>query len=398
MAQNYTLNSFIRHAANALLADYFETQGLDLGIDMRALRRNQSDRIITATSLLPDAQRAAVEQDFIAVTALGNKSGLQQIIDEARFIGTDPSLGLEAQSSVINKVFWTFLYHRPVFDGAARFAMPNAIGRYWKRHLPVTSAPGLDPASKVSSLQTALSEYFRSEEGRGRSCKVEYHARRPQHFFHAFPEDFPDAPLAWSSAGLAPHPLRPAFEVVFCYHEVEGTLDVYFEGGWRTIERLWQLFADAVLGIDRLPTLTKPSYALEPMKAPTLALVSPEDGPSIDVRIKGLRFRILDGTSTVVSVETDVTDDPKAIHVAVRRTFAEDATVDARYSLSQTRLIGVTMQATIDSGGGGRPSRRTFHLSEKSSSLKHEGHDLLLRRLLIDSGIDQTGRASSASA
>jgi hypothetical protein len=338
-----------------------------------------------------------VDQDFKVVAALADKAGLQQIIDEARFAGVDLSLGLDAQNSLTNKVFWVFLRHRPVFDGAARFALPNTRGRYWKRHLPVASAPGFDPSSRIDPLRAALSEYFRSEEGRGRACMIEYHARRPLHFFHAFPEDFPDAPLAWSNTGLAPHPLRPAFEVVFVYHEVEGSLDVYFEGGWRTIERLWQLFAANVLGVDHLPKLIKPTYALEPMKAPSLALVAFEDGPLIDVRIKGLRFRILDSTSTVVSVETDVANDREAIHSAVRRTFADAPTDSGQYSLSQARVIGVTMQATIDTGKGERPRRRTFHLSEKSCSLKYEGHDLLLRRVLVASGIDQTGHLAASA-
>jgi hypothetical protein len=31
--------------------------------------------------------------------------------------------------------------------------------------------------------------------------------------------------------------------VIFVYDEVEGSLDIYFEGGKKTVERLWQLFA-----------------------------------------------------------------------------------------------------------------------------------------------------------
>ena len=42
------------------------------------------------------------------------------------------------------------------------------------------------------------------------------------------------------------------------FHEDEGSLDIYFEGGKPTVERLWRLFAATMLGIDDLRTMAKP--------------------------------------------------------------------------------------------------------------------------------------------
>jgi hypothetical protein len=239
MVTHYTLNSFVRQASNGLLADYFEGKSIDLGIDVKSLKPRKFEPIIDATSYLSDEQRATLDRDFREVAGLGNKVGIQQIIDEARF--QEVELGDEfcGQPSFVNKSFWAFLNARPVFEAASRFAVPYLQGRYWKRRLPLTSAPGIDPSDRVAPLEAALSRYFQKEEGRGKACKVEYQARRPLHWFHGFPEDFSTAPLAWSGRDLAPHPYHPAFEVIFVYDEVEGALDIYFEGGKKTVERLW---------------------------------------------------------------------------------------------------------------------------------------------------------------
>jgi hypothetical protein len=130
---------------------------------------------------LSDEQRVALDQDFKEVAALGDKAGLQQIIDEARFRHVALGDEFHGQRSFVNKAFWTFLNARSVFDAASRFAVPYLQGRYWKRHLPVTSAPGIDPSGKTESLEAALSGYFLKEERRGKACKVEYQERRPLH-------------------------------------------------------------------------------------------------------------------------------------------------------------------------------------------------------------------------
>jgi hypothetical protein len=140
-----------------------------------------------------------------------------------------------------------------------------------------------------------------------------------------------------------------------------------------------------------LPELVKPVYSLERFKSRAVAFVRPPDSPILDVRIKGLTFAILGYRATKVSVETDVTHDPQAIHAMVDRTFARRSSERGRFSLSQAKVIRVRLQATIDDRDGKKPRNVTFDLSGKTCSLKYEGADLHLRRMLVDSGIDQTG-------
>ena len=391
---HYTLTNFVRQASNTLLADYLEHQDVDLGIDVRSLKARETEPITAAINELPDDTRSALDQDFRSVTTLADKAGLLHIIDEARYRGIEIEAGLQDQNSFVNKSLWVFLAHRAVHDVASQFAVPYTQGRYWKRRLQVTSAPGIELETRKIALEAALKTYFVKEEGRGRACKIEYLERRPIHSFFAYPEDFSAAPLAWNSNELKPHRFRPAFEVIFVYHEIEGTLDIYFEGRKKTVERLWQFFAETVLGVADLPKAAESAYAIDQLKSPEVEFVRPPGSEIADIRIKGLKFLVLGHRTTTLALETDVSSDPNAIHSVVRRTFAVGAPEPNRFSLSQTKVIGARIQATIDRRDGKKPRRRTFDISEGSCNLKYDGVDGDLRRMLVDSRIDRTGASS----
>ncbi len=388
MVSHYTLPNFVRQASNRLLIEYFTAASI--GLDLKEPSAQSFEPIVAAIGRLKSEKRNQLDRDFMEVSSLSDRAGIQQIIEEAHFRGVEFVSDLQAQNSFLNKAFWTFLHHQQVFLGAARFAARFTRGRYWKRGLPLPGRPVVAIGDKIADLEAALSAYFQKEEGRGSACQIEYSSRGPIHFLHAYPEDFPAAPQAWSATGLAPHPFRPAFDVIFAYDNAANTLDIYFEGGKKSVERLWALFANVVFGIQRLPEIVKPSYDLELLKAPAFALKPPEGGRLIEVRAKRLAFRIVGEESTVITVETDVSKDPGALDAAVRRVFNAGAGQPTRYSLADTEIVGVTYQATIDSGDGTRPRTRTFDVSKGSTSLRYDDTDLLLRRMLLDSGIDQS--------
>lgn len=388
MAHHYTLINFVRQASNALLAEYIAAKSITLAVDPKTLKPRNIEPITTAIDRLPESEQTTINRDFQRIAALGDEGGIRQIIQEGRFQERDLVPELAAQNSFLNKSFWTFQNAPSVFDGAAQLAVPFSRGRYWKRGLPVTGAVG-DPQTKLKMLEEAVSWFFRQEEGRGKACKIEYYRRGSLHQFHAFPEDFPAAPLAWSPLGLSPHPYRPAFEVVFVYHAEQSSLDIYFEGGKATVERLWEIFATVVLGIRDVPKASKPSYHLDRLKGRRFPFIRPPDSPIVDVRVKRLVFALLGARSTSFSVEADVTDDPDALYVAMDRVVA--------VPLSATKVISATLRATVDPRDGGKNRVRSFDLSGKSCSLKFEGADLLLRKMLRDSGIDQAGKLTGAS-
>ena len=390
MTTHYSLRSFIRQAANGHLAVYAEQNDIDLGTNLSQLKPRTFQPIFEAVMALPEEARAGMDADFRKIALLSNQAGLQHLRAEAQHQGLDLDAALLKQNSFLNKAFWTFLNHRDVFDRASWFATPHLSGGYWKRGLPLVSAPGIHLDDRVEALREAVSLHFHREEGRGRACKIDYDVRGTNHVFHAFPEDYPAAPLAWSRNELAPHPFRPAFEVVFVYRDDDGTLDVYFEGGKAGVEQLWHLFASAVLGLTELPAPVRPAYWLEPLKSSNFSFTWPIDAPISSVRVKRLTFASMSGTPTNISVATDVSNDRAALHNAIGRLFVRDGSVPGRMSLANVKVIGAQLQATIDHNDGTRPRRRSFDVAEESCALKHDGDDLYLRRMLIDSGIDRT--------
>jgi hypothetical protein len=94
------------------------------------------------------------------------------------------------------------------------------------------------------------------------------------------------------------------------------------------------------------------------------------------------------GFGATIAVETDVSEDPHAIETEVARVFSTGVPEPSRIALSLTRIISAKLTATVDLRDGSRPRTRTFDVTTKSCALKYEGNDLLLRKMLADSGVD----------
>jgi len=395
MPAHYNLRSFLRQVSRELLNEIFQHHAIETGLDLSALKKRQIDPIFAKINALPDNQRQPLDEDFRNISSLATSGGISQLVEEARFQGFEIIEDLHPITSLIDRAAWACLHYRPVFDAAIRLAVRELLpGRYWKRRLPVKPLPGADLNGAVKPLETVISTYFTDQEGRGKACLVEYLKRDSLHHFFAYPEDFPQSPLAWTAQGLGPHHYRPAFEVVFVFDDSAGWLDIYCESGKETIEQLRSLFAETVVALPDLPEWTKPAYRLEGLKSRNFQFIRPPDSPIRDVRLKRLGFAVR-GEPTKISIDTDPIRDRFALHREMERVFSIGR-VDVRsIALGQTKIIGATVTATIDHGGG-RPRTRTFDITEKSCALKYEGHDLLLREMLIASGIDITDTRDAA--
>jgi hypothetical protein len=391
MPTHYNLRSFLRQLSRDLLTDFVNSHSIEIGFDISALKKRQIDPIFAALNVLPDDPRQKLDEDFRNVFALATPAGVSHIIEEARFRGIEIVEELRPITSLLDKAAWACLRHRSVFEAAGRLAVREILpGRYWKRRLPVNAMPGADLVGAAKSLEAAISSYFTEAEGRGNACLVEYLKRGSLHHFFAYPEDFPAAPLAWTARGLGSHSYRPAFELVFVFDDTAGWLDIYCEAGRQTAQRLRSLFADSVIALRDLPDSAKPAYALEGLKSRTFQFIRPPDSPIRDVRLKRLGFLVL-GEPTRIAIETDPTRDRFALHREIERFFSTGGTEPKRVGLGQAKVINATLTATIDQGNGTRARARTFEITNKSCALKYEGHDLLLRRMLVDSSIDITG-------
>ena len=391
MPAHYNLRSFLRQLSRELLKELFDRHGIETGLELSALKKRQIDPIFETINALSEDRRQKLDDDFRNILSLATPGGIRHIVEEARFQGFELIEELQPIPSPIDRAAWACLYHGPVFEAAIRLAVRELLsGRYWKRRLPIAPLPGAELDGAVKPLEAAISGYFNEQEGRGKACLVEYLKRANLHHFFGYPEDFPASPLAWTAQGLNPHCYRPAFEIVFVFDDVEGWLDIYCESGRETAERLRTLFAETVIALRNIPEVKRPAYRLEGLKSRTFQFIRPPDSPIKDVRLKRLGFAIR-GEPTKISIETDPTTDRFAIHREMGRVFVTRPIEMNGIGPAQTKIVGATLTATIEQSSG-RLRTRTFDITEKSCALKYDGHDLLLRGMLVASGIDITGR------
>ena len=396
MPAHYNLRSFLRQLSRELLSKLFEHHEIEIGLDLSALKKRQIDPIFSAINALPDDLRQPLYEDFRNIDSISTPGGISQIIEEARFQGFDIIGSLLPFASLTDRAAWACLHHRPVFDAAIRLAVRELLpGRYWKRRLPVKPRPAADLKGAIKPLETAISTYFTEQEGRGKACQVDYLKRGDLHYFLAHPEDFPASPLAWTAQGLNPHRYRPAFEIVFVFDDADGWLDIYCVAGKQTVHQLHGLFAKTVIALRDLPKVAKPAYALEGLKRRNFQFLRPPDSPIRDVRLKRLTFAVR-GESTKISIETDPVSDRLALHQQIDQVFSVAGAEPKRIALGQTKVISATFTAKIDQDSGKAARTRTFDITTRSCALKYEGHDLLLRQMLMDSGIDVTGQPVAA--
>jgi len=385
MTVHYTPKGFVRLAAPELLTEYLNAAKIDLGRDPPEKVVNAAV-VCDAIDALPDDTRAMLDRDWQLVWSLASESGLKHIIDEAN--ERDALTGeLAPLKSFLDKALTAFLRHRDIFERAHELAALDCLsGRYWKRRLPVSVNPQMVLPERSAPLALALRTYFSRFEGRGRNCEVTYQRRNGLHYFFAYPEDYAVAPLAYRGGELARQPLRPAFEIVFVLHE-QGSLDVYAEEGTETVQRLWHLFAQAVLDMEDLPAKDRPCYVLDHVLAPEFQFARPVGSPIEDVRVKRVIY-LPHGSTTKVTVDVG---DPmkKPLQGELDRHLKP-------WVKEHSFVIGVQLRARIDRRDGKKPRTRSFDISTKSCALRYEGDDLLLRQMLIDSGIDRTGKLGDA--
>ena len=64
MARHYSSKDFFRQMPNALLARYFEGQGLFGDLDFAAMKESKPEELFTAWLELPDNQRNSMDMEF----------------------------------------------------------------------------------------------------------------------------------------------------------------------------------------------------------------------------------------------------------------------------------------------------------------------------------------------
>ena len=283
MPSPYSHKHFFRQIPLSRLASYFDSKGIDLGIDFTALNEKQVDSLFTAFTGLPEEQQTAIEAEFQDIHAMACDGGVAALIDEAAFHEDDSFVGsISAIDGLHAKVMWAFLEKHPFWQGATLFLHADNVScSYWKKRNDFPPVPPDVEDSAIKALADSISAYFHKTEGRGRNCKVEPYRRHNKEYFFAYPEDFGLSAVEWVSNSLKSRARHPAFQIIFVYCESEGSLDIYAPKNSKSVPELQKIFARIILNLDTLQdgTIDKRVYDLDPLADAEFTFqVDPESG------------------------------------------------------------------------------------------------------------------------
>jgi hypothetical protein len=390
VSKHYTIRDFFRQMPNAMLARYFEAQGIEHGLDLKTISESKPDPWMTVWEAVPDGTRPAIEADFRDIHAMCSEKGAAAIVDELQWqMQGQP----EEMQAIVDKLadlanhyeraLVAFLDHKACWRGATRFHHADSL-TYWRKrkHLPRVDA-AVDDAS-IKRLSDLIRGYFHHTEGRGKNCEVEPFRRGERDYFFAYPEDYSQRSIEWVDNTFSPRPHNPAFEVVFVYSKAEGSLDISYRGDRKAIEPLQGIFAQAILKLDQLPPDPKDErvYDLAPLAQKSFEF-NYAAGSGIDkVVVKKIRLSSVAKKGDKITLEANTDQDRYAVHTlleAVKKTLPMHL-----YNVTQVEL-----SATVSVNPDKPPKKVSIKITHPNScSLKYDELDLTLRDMLVSSGLE----------
>lgn len=388
MARHYSPRSFFRHAPNAMLKRYFDKQGVLAEHDFSAVSETKIEPIYLAWLALPDTQRGEMERDFREIDALACEGGVKAIMDEAEWHGENLADALGELEDLHEKAFWVFLERPKYWPAASAFCRADAISSsQWNECRTVSRAPARVHDASIRNLEKVLSNHFFNKEGRGKNCTVEPYRRGKLDYFFAYPEDYVHASIEYDGPKFQRTARHPAFEIIFVYSQDEGKISLYMKGNRETKKEVRALFADAILGLELGEFVEDDRvYDLAPLQASNPPFqYSPESGIQ-SVAIKKFRLAI-NGTKERVTLEANPERNPNAVY-ELRDKLCKSIPL-SQMTITQ---VGILVTFTPDPATG-KTSTKSFDINwPNSCSLKHDGKDAIIRKMLIASGIEPRTR------
>ena len=390
MVCHYSARDFFRQMPNRLLARYFRARGVFADLDIAALPETQPDVLLAAWLDLDGPAREEMDAAFREIAALSSEKGCRAILDEAaRRFATDLTAHaafvkqLAALANHAERAMTTFLDHPACWRGATRFYQAEVLPFWRKRnHLPRVPA-AMDEAS-LQALAAGISTYFHRTEGRGTRCVVEPVRRGALDYFFAYPEDYAQHGIEWVDGQFGQRPHHPAFEVVYVYSQLDGTLDLNFRGARTAVQPLQSLFAATILKQPALPPDPADDrvYDLNPLRDPGFEFVYDSASGIQDVAVTQLRLasRVMAGDR--LTIEADGVGRPMAVYDLLTR-------LGAAAALSLYDVTQVELSASVITTAGRPPQRVAIRLTRPNAcSLPYDDLGLTLRAMLAASGIE----------
>ena len=171
MTRNYSTREFFRQMPNALLARYFQGQGLFDGVDFAAMKEGRPDELFTAWLALPDKQRNVMDTEFRDIFEMSCEKGFRAIIDESNWQMQENQEALnsliENLSSLANhyeRVMVSYLDHKNLWRGATHFYHADTLSYLRKRKNLSHLSAAVDEDS-IRQLEIMIRDYFHHTEG-----------------------------------------------------------------------------------------------------------------------------------------------------------------------------------------------------------------------------------------
>ena len=390
IARHYSTRDCFRQMPNALLARYFEVQGLFEELDFEAMKETKPEELFTAWLNLSDDQRKPMDAELLDIFDMSTEKGFRAIIDEAEWHFVSESEQhhefvekLAGLSNHYERAMVTFLDHQPFWKGATRFHHADTLS-YWRKRKNLYHRPAAVDETSLITLAAQIRNYFRLAEGRGNNCVVEPFRRGDLDYYFAYPEDYSQQRVEWVDGKFDRRPHNPAFEVVYVYSQADGSLDLNYRGAYKAIEPLQGIFATTILKLDQLPPDPKDEriYDLNPLLDKSFDFVFDTASGIQDVRVKRLRLSSRVKKGDRITLEADAATHPNGVYDLLY-------TISKSLPLSLYDVTQVELAASIVTNPDNPPKTVTIRITHPNScSLKYDEVDLKLRDMLSASGVE----------
>ncbi len=390
MANVYTPKHFLRQSENALLEQFFSGTRALAGINWKGIDEKDVEPIYKAWLEMPEETNKEVEQDFRDIFRIATAQGIQTLIVEARFHNREIADELELRKGFLNKALWVFLNDPRVFNVACQLNWADQhSGRNMRKRKNIPKKEPKVSREALERFEKSLSQYFRQEQGRGRLCHVDTYLRGGRfHYFFAYPQDHTDTFIGYGDDGnFKRRPQTPAFEVIFIYDPIEGTLELFAVGDKKLREALQTRFVGDILD-DELgeEDPDKTTYDLSQLTDRHFGFPTDAADHVKITRVREMQFSIKGQYGQTISLSVSPDGPKEEIYDLIDQIFKPP-----HMPLSNLNLSSVGIQMQFDKYGPRRRSKKlSFKVSHPDScNLKDSPEELIAKKYLRIWGIER---------
>jgi hypothetical protein len=341
---------------NLLLREFFAKLKHDhFGIDYERLGEREVEPLVAAITDLPRLDQDLIEGSLRSIFELACDSGIQSLVESAEKCGdVDFALSMPQDAGPYEKVMWTWLHRKEVFEKAYQIHQVTSLSWWRKRNDLPQKEPNLLSATTMR-LEEELARFLTHHQGRGQICTVEVlNQGNGLYYFFAYPDDFVQNIMAHDEDGkLTPRTFRRTFVVVFAYNAREGSLELFAKVPPKLKPRLEEIFTRTVLGEELGLWESGPVYELNILKDRLLILATdPED--RLKVAIRKMRLSFANGRRILL----EITDDYDDIYHMIDECLKEE-----HASLDDVNITSVTFRFEMLPLDGRKTGTMTFDVA-----------------------------------